>query len=79
MKIFVILAIFSYVNFCTSEDYEYGEYEEEEKGQNEVEEVGEVEEDEGGGRMGYDVILIEMEDEPNIKVDRWLLLLHYMM
>ena len=27
MKIFVVLAIFSYVNFCTSEDY-YGPYEE---------------------------------------------------
>ena len=31
MKIFVVLAIFSYVNFCTSEDYyeDYEEYEEE--------------------------------------------------
>ena len=30
MKIFVVLAIFSYVNFCTSEDYyeDYEDYEE---------------------------------------------------
>ena len=38
MKIFVVLAIFSYVNFCTSDDY-YEPYEDYEEAEGLLEEI----------------------------------------